>query len=214
MNPLELQQNTEEWLKYKCGRLGGSSIADMLTRTKTGWGAGRLNLKARLVAERLTGCPTESYKSKAMEYGTETEAEACNVYGFMRDVDPVAVGYVDHPTIEWAGCSPDRLIGEDGLIQVKCPNTATHISSLLGGSVDGGYFKQMQWEMACTGRQWCDYVTYDKRLPPEMQLHVTHITRDHVMIANLEQEAMIFLKEVDETVQALRERYQVLEAAE
>lgn len=214
MNPLELTQNTEEWLKYKCGRLGGSSIADMLTRTKTGWGAGRKNLAARLVAERLTGCPTETYKSKAMEYGSETEAEACNMYAWEKDVDPIIVGYVDHPTIAWAGCSPDRLIGQDGMIQTKCPNTATHIESLLGGSIDGYYLKQMQWEMGCTGRKWNDFVTYDKRLPPEMQLHVTRVWRDDAMITDLEREARIFLSEVEETVNQLRSKYSLQDAAE
>lgn len=213
MNPLELTQNTDEWRKYKCGRLGGSSIADMLTRTKSGWGAGRKNLAARLIAERLTGCPQESYKSRAMEYGNETEAEAANMYGWEKDVDPVAVGYVDHPTIAWAGCSPDRLIGTDGLIQIKCPNTAQHLESLLGGSIDGAYVKQMQWELACTGRKWNDFVTFDKRLPPEMQLHVTRVYRCDETISELEREAKVFLNEIAETVAHLKTLYALQEAA-
>ena len=214
MNPRDLIQGSDDWKRYKCGRLGASSISDMLARTKTGWGAMRGNLCARLVVERLTGCPTPSYTSKAMENGTALEPQARSLYGVLYNVDVAQIGWADHPRIPWSGASPDGLVGDDGLIEIKCPLEKTHLDTLLGGSIDGGYVKQMQWQMTVLDRKYCDFTSFCPSFPPEMQIHVTRVMRDDIMIANLEIEADVFLKEVDETVQALRERYQVLEAAE
>jgi len=214
MNPRELIQGSDEWKKYKCGRLGASSISDMLTRTKTGWGSGRANLAARLVTERLTGCPSTSYTSKAMENGTALEPQARSLYELMANVDVQQIGWADHSSLAWSGASPDGLIGESGLLEIKSPFEATHLSALKGGSIDGGYIKQMMWQMSVLERDWCDFVSFCPSFPPEMQLHVTRVYRDDIVIANLEIEASVFLKEVADTVEQLRSKYQVLEAAE
>jgi hypothetical protein len=212
---IDCEQNTPEWHAARCGRVTASRICDMLARIKTGWGAGRANYAAELVAERLTGfVNTDGFVSAAMKRGSETEAEARDLYALMRDIDPVRVGFVIHPTIELAGASPDSLIGPDGMLEIKCPNTATHIDTLLGANIDGKYIKQMQWQMACAERAWTDFVSFDNRLPPEMQLHVRRVMRDDDMIRELQHETVLFLAEVEATVAKLRDRYQpVSEAA-
>lgn len=207
MKILDIPQGTPEWHAARCGRVTASRIADMTAKTKSGWGASRANYAAELIAERLTGTPAERFVSGAMTHGTEQEPQARALYEFMRDVEVAQVGFVLHPTIEMAGASPDGLVGDDGLIEIKCPNTATHIQTLLSGTIDGKYVKQMQWQMACTGRRWCDFVSYDPRLPAEMQSFIKRVPRDAVMIADLEKEARAFLSEIDATLAQLTAKF-------
>ncbi len=210
MKVIDCQQNSPEWHAARCGRCTGSRIADVTARTKTGVSAMRANYAAELVAERLSGTQSvDGFMSAPMKWGRDNEALACATYAFLHDVEPVPVGFVLHPSIEMAGASPDRLIGDKGLMQVKAPNTSTHIETLLGASIDGKYIKQMQWELACTEREWSDFCSFDPRLPPEMRLHVIRINRDDRMIAELEREVAIFLAEVEETVAKLQARYQI-----
>jgi len=214
MRVIDCEQGSDEWRMARLGKVGASMVADATARTKTGWGASRANLAARLVAERLTGTLTETFKSDAMKWGTEQEAAAREIYAFVHSAEVKTVGLVLHPSIDWSVASPDGLVGDDGLVEIKCPNTATHISTLLGSSIDGGYAKQMQWQMACTGRQWCDFASFDPRMPAEMQLHVTRVARDPVMIAELEKQVSEFLAEVDATVSKLVAAYRMPVAAE
>lgn len=202
-----MDQGTDEWMAARLGKLTASRMADAVAKTKTGYGASRANLMAALVAERLTGSPAVDFVNAAMQWGTEKEPEARNAYVFLHDIDVVEVGFIDHPAIGMSGASPDGLVGEVGLIEIKCPNTANHIETLLGQNVPGKYITQMQWQMACTGRQWCDFASYDPRLPPEMALFVKRVPRDAAMIAELELEAITFLAELDATVSQLRQRY-------
>lgn len=214
MRIIDCQQGTDEWLRVKAGKVSASRIADMLARTKTGWGASRANYLAELVSERMTGQPYgDKYKSPAMERGNEMEGAARDLYSFLRDVEVRQVGFVLHPAIDDAGCSPDGLIGDDGLVQFKCPNTATHIETLRGGSIDGRYIKQMQWEMACTGRAWVDFVSFDDRMPASMQIHIQRVMRNHEMIADMAGEVVVFLSEVNAVVSDLLGRYPLREAA-
>jgi len=201
------EQGTIEWLRQRAGKVTASRIADLMAKTKTGWGASRENYKAQLVAERLTGEPAESFTNAAMQWGTEKEPEARNAYSFRYDVDVVEVGMIDHPVIAMTGASPDGLIGADGMVEFKCPNTATHISTLLGGEIPGKYRLQMLWQMACTGRQWNDFVSYDPRLPEEMRMFVRRLDRDDAAIAEIEAAVSAFLAEVDATVAALTMKY-------
>lgn len=209
-----IQQGTDEWRTYRAGRLGASSIGDMLAKTQKGWGASRANLAARLVAERLTGKPQDTFTNAAMQHGTETEPLARKMYEFMFDVTVEQVGYFDHPSIPMAGCSPDGLVGSDGLFEAKCPNTATHIATLLGGGFDKKYHLQCQWQMSVTGRKWADLVSFDPRLPEEMQIYRERVHRDDAMIAELEREARTFLAEVDQTISKLTAKYRHPIAAE
>lgn len=201
-------QGSEEWKLARCGSLGASRIADALARTKTGWGASRANLMAELLVERLTGVPSEGYMNDAMRWGTEKEPEARAAYEFRTNADVREVGLVLHPTIGKSHASPDGLVGDDGLVEIKCPNTATHLDTLIGQSVPDKYVKQVMWQIACTGRQWCDYVSYDPRLPEAMRMWVKRIRRDDEKIAELEREASAFLRELDDKIKTLRATYE------
>lgn len=210
----EIIQGSAEWFAARAGRVTASRVADVVAKTKTGYSASRANYAAQLIAERLTGEVAESYTNAAMQHGTDTEPEARAAYAFYADCDVTEVGFVPHPTVAMSGASPDGLVGEDGLVEIKCPNTATHIDTLLGGSVPSKYATQMLWQMATTGRRWCDFVSYDPRLPESMRLFVRRIERDDKQIEELEREVVAFLAEIDAKVEALRSMYEpVREAA-
>lgn len=205
----DIIQGSAEWFAIRCGKVTASRVADVVARTKTGWGASRTNYMAELVAERLTGAAVEGYTSPAMQWGTDTEAEARRAYEFYRDVDVVAAGFILHPHVEHSGASPDGLVEPGGLVEIKCPNTATHIDTLLSAAVPGKYATQMQWQMACTGRQWCDFVSFDPRMPEAMRLFVRRMRRDNEAIAELEKLVTAFLEELDAKVAALRTAYEL-----
>lgn len=201
------EQGTLEWFNERLGKVTASRVADVIAKTKTGWGSSRANYAAQLVAERLTGKVTDSYRNAAMDWGIMTEPDARVAYEFLTDATVEHVGFVPHPTIAMSGASPDGLIGNDGLVEIKCPNTATHIETLLGQSVPGKYITQMQWQMACTGRKWCDFVSFDSRMPESMRLFVKRIERDTTAVRDLETSVSEFLAEIDETVSRLLEKY-------
>lgn len=203
-----IEQGTQEWLLERCGKVTASRIADLMARTQKGWGTSRANYAAQLVAERLTGTVGESFTNAAMRHGTETEPEARRAYEFFVDRDVVQVGFVPHPTIIMAGASPDGLVGADGLLELKCPNTATHIETLLSGKIPDKYVKQMMFQMACTDRQWCDFASYDPRMPETMRLFVKRVERDAEAVAEIEAAVSEFLAEIDETVAALLNQYE------
>ena len=211
---VDCEQGSETWFAYRLGKVSASRMADMTARTKTGYGASRGNYLAELVAQRLTGVYAESYSNGAMQWGTEQEPAARAMYEFMNNLFVTLVGVALHDTIPNACASPDGLVGDDGLVEIKCPNTATHIATLLGSEIDGKYLKQMQWQMACTGRKWCDFVSYDPRMPPEMQLHIQRVPRREDDITALALATELFLSEVDNTEAALRAKYALSEAAE
>lgn len=198
-----IEQGTPEWFAQRLGKVTASRIADIMAKTKTGVSASRGNYLAQLVAERLTGQAAESFKNGAMQHGTETEPQARMVYEAETGQIVTEVAMIQHPTIQMSGASPDGLVGADGLVEIKCPNTSTHIASLLSDKVPSGYIPQMQWQMACTGRQWCDFVSYDPRMPEDMQLLIRRVPRDDILIAEYEIEVVKFLAEVQETVDRL-----------
>lgn len=201
----DIVQGSPEWFKQRCGKVTASKVHDIIATTRSGTpAASRKNYRAQLVAERLTGTVADSYTNAAMQWGTDTEPEAAAAYAFYSDSDVAEVGFVTHPTIGDTGASPDRLVGEDGLVEIKCPNTATHIDTLLGGKIDAKYITQMQWQMGCTGRKWCDFVSFDPRMPEELRLFTCRIERDDAMITELEKQVVAFLAEVRETVARLR----------
>ena len=199
-----MEQRSEEWFAARVGSLGASKIADALARTKSGWGATRANVMAALIAERLTGIPHDGYVNSIMLRGIEVEPEARSAYSFYNNCDVVEVGLVRHPVIVNSHASPDGLVGDDGLVEIKSPNTSTHIEALLGASVPQKYKYQMQWQMACTGRAWCDFVSFDPRMPEELKIHICRIDRDDALIATLESEVIEFLTEVDSKLAQLR----------
>jgi putative phage-type endonuclease len=200
-----MDQGTEEWFTIRIGKVTASRVADVIAKTKTGYSATRDNYMAQLVCERLTGQKGESFTNAAMQHGTDTEPLARAAYEALKDVLVDEVGFVPHPSIIMAGASPDGLVGEDGLLEIKCPNTATHIETLLSQSVPGKYNTQMQFQMACTGRQWCDFVSFDNRLPEELQLFVKRVPRDNEFIKQMEDEVVKFLNELDIKIAQLME---------
>lgn len=202
-----MEQRSEEWFAARLGKVTASRVADMMATTKTGYSASRANYMAELICERLTGQQAERFSNAAMQWGTDVEPQARAAYEFITDASVQEVGLIDHPSIAMFGASPDGLIGADGLIEIKCPNTATHIETLLGEVVPGKYVIQMQVQMACTGRAWCDFVSFDPRLPGDLQLWIKRIQRDDVAIQNIEAETVKFLGELDAKVLALRARY-------
>jgi putative phage-type endonuclease len=200
-------QGSAEWFAVRCGKVTASRVADVIAKTKTGYGASRANYAAELIAERLTQSTAASFTNAAMQWGTDQEPHARAAYSFLHDVDVEEIAFVDHPEIAMTGASPDGLVGLDGLVEFKCPNTATHLDTLLSETVPGKYITQMQWQMACTGRAWCDFASFDPRLPPSMQLFVRRVERDASLILDLEAQVADFLAEIDAKVAALTERY-------
>lgn len=205
---MSIEQRSPEWFAARLGKVTASRIADVCARTKTGWGASRKNYMADLVAERLTGTKAEGFTNAAMQWGTDMEPEARVAYEFYRDANVAEVGFVLHPSIAETGASPDGLVGDDGLVEIKCPNTATHIETLRGGALPEKYFLQMQWQMACTGRQWTDFASYDPRLPESMRLFVDRVKRDDTAIAAIERDVTEFLIELRAVVAELRSKYE------
>jgi len=202
-----MDQGSEAWFSARCGKVTASRVADVIARTKSGWGASRANYMAQLIAERLTGVVAESYSNSAMQWGTDTEPQARIAYEFYEGQTVHEIGFVAHPTIANTGASPDGLVGDDGLVEIKCPNTSTHLETLLGDSVPSKYVTQMMWQMACSGRQWCDFASFDPRLPENMRLFVRRVNRDDELIAALEKDVSDFLKELDDKVTALVSKY-------
>jgi len=200
-----IEQGTPEWFAQRLGKVTASRVADIIAKTKTGVAASRGNYLAQLVAERLTGQAADSFKSGAMQHGTETEPMARMAYETETGQMVTEVAMIQHPKIEMAGASPDGLVGEDGLVEIKCPNTSTHIATLMADKAPSGYMAQMQWQMACTGRAWVDFVSFDPRMPEDMQLFIKRVPRDEKLIAEYEAEVIKFLAEVQDTVDKLIE---------
>lgn len=198
-----MDQKSEEWFAARLGKVTASRVADVIAKTKTGYSASRENYMAQLVVERMTNTQAESYNNAAMQWGTDQEPFARAAYEIKQGVMVEETGLVDHPTIEMAGASPDGLVGDDGLVEIKCPNTATHIDTLLTQTVPAKYNTQMQFQMACTGRQWCDFVSFDPRMPAKAQLFVKRVPRDDQFIKEIEAEIKKFLVEVSAKVDQL-----------
>lgn len=208
MSLIGIEQGTDAWRQARCGSLGASRVADAIARIKSGWGASRSNLMAELLVERLTGVPTVGYQNETMKWGQEKEPEAIAAYEFRTEYEVLRIGIAQHPTIAGAHASPDGLVGDDGLVEVKCPQSATHLDILLGEPIPAKYITQMQWQMSTTGRRWCDWVSYDPRLPETMRLFIQRIPRNDARIAELEGMVSQFLAELDNKIVLLKERYE------
>jgi putative phage-type endonuclease len=198
-----MQQQSPEWFAARCGKVTASRVADIIAKTKTGYSASRENYLAQLVCERMTQKPAESYSNAAMQWGTDQEPFARAAYEANKDVLVEEVGFVLHPTIEGAGASPDGLVGEYGLVEIKCPNTATHIQTLLDQKIPEKYVTQMQWQMACAKRDWCDFVSFDPRMEEGLQLFIKRVEYHPLYVAELEKEVIYFLMDVEDKINKL-----------
>lgn len=190
MSSAKLIQGSQEWLDARLGKVTGSNLVNvMMAKDKAGY----RNYMASLICERLTGVGTDFIKTKPMERGTEVEPEARARYMIETGEIVQEVGLVDHPTISMFGISPDGLVGEDGGLEIKCPNTATHLDTIESGKPKREYILQMQAAMSCTGRKWWDFVSYDNRLPEHLAFFTTRIERNEAMITEIEMAVTSFL---------------------
>jgi len=202
-SPVLCEQRTEEWRQARAGKVTASAIDNVLSKPKKGSSetTGRANYRAQIVAEVLTGKPADDpFVSRPMQWGVDNEKFARAAYELQQNVMIETVGFVLHPFIECFGGSPDGFVGDEGLVQFKCPLTATHIEYLLKGEVPKEYQPQMLAEMACSGRQWCDCVSFDPRLPEDLQLFVQRFHRDEARIAEIEIAVEQFLGEVKDVL--------------
>ena len=198
-----MEQRSPEWFAARLGKVTASKVGDVMARTKTGYSASRENYMAQLICERLTGTKQESYSNAAMEWGTETEPLARAAYEGSKDVLVDEVGIIDHPFLPMCAASPDGLISIDGMLEIKCPNTATHFDTLLAEKMPSKYMPQVQWQMACANRLWVDFVSFDPRAPEGLQLFITRVERDDKYIAEMEAEVNKFLEEMEARIAKL-----------
>ena len=197
------EQGSAEWLAERAGRVTASALSNvMMAKTAAGY----QTYMAQLVCERLTGEPVETFKSAAMEHGNETEPQARAFYELETGNDVTEVGFIAHPSIEWSGASPDGLIGADGLIEIKCPQPAKHIKNLTGGSIDKAYMLQMQWQMECTGRTWCDFVSFNPSFPEHLKIQITRVDADPKVQADLRDKVSDFVQQVEAKLAELEAR--------
>lgn len=198
-----VEQGTDEWFNSRLGRATASHFADIMANGRGGGeSAGSINYRAQLVAERTSGQKAETYKSKEMQWGNDMEPLARLKYVLQSGNDVRESGFFAHNDIH-AGASPDGLIGEDGAIEIKCPNTATHIETLKKQSVPTQYLWQIQGQLWMTGRKWCDFISHDPRLPGNASLFVKRVMRDDDKIAELEKKVREFLQKVDEETELI-----------
>ena len=200
----EIEQRSEAWFQARLGKVTASAVADVLAKTKTGVSASRGNYLIKLAIQRVTGQIEESYTNEAMQWGIDNEDQARVAYEVASGNFVDQVGFVDHEIIDWFGCSPDGLVNNDGLVEIKCPNSATHWEYYKTKEVPKKYFIQMQAQMSCTGRKWCDFVSFDPRMPEKSQLLIIRVPRDNTFIDLMETEVMEFLMEVFDEVQLMK----------
>jgi putative phage-type endonuclease len=197
---MNANQGTAEWLSERAGRVTASALANVLMKKDA---AGYQNYLAQLVCERLTGQPTETFKSAAMEHGNETEPQARAFYELETGLTVAECGFVAHPSISWTGASPDGIVGSDGLVEIKCPQPAKHMKNLMGGAIDRGYTLQMQWQMECTERKWCDFVSFNPSFPEHLKISVRRVEADTKLQGEIRAAVVAFLADVDAKLEAL-----------
>jgi predicted phage-related endonuclease len=202
----------EAFLQARCGSLGASKVREAFSRLKRGGERTKAaeDLMYEIAAERLTGVPAK--RVNALWWGTTHEDEGRASYAFLTNLAVVKVGPIPHPTIPNAHASPDSLVGDDGGLELKCPTSATHLKTLLDDKVPEEHLPQIQWNMACSGRAFWDFVSYDPRFPEGLQFFIRRVERDEEVIASMEAEARAFLAELEDKLKALELRYP-LEAA-
>lgn len=199
-----MEQRTEDWMQARLGKVTASRVADVMARIKSGYGAARKNYMCELLCQRLTGKFEEGFNSAAMQRGTELEPVARSIYEMLNDVMVTEVGFLDHPDISEFGASPDGLVGKDGLIEIKCPNTATHIEFLQTGKIDNRYLLQMYSQMMCANREWCDFVSFDDRLPESLAYKCVRVNWDDDKVGEIVVEVSSFLDELASLEEELR----------
>ena len=212
--PIDMEQGSPEYVAWRIGKATASRIADILAKPRSGQKVSttRRNYMAQLVCEILTNKSAErEFMTRDMQRGIELEPRARVEYEMLRGVTVRKAGFIDHPAIQRCGCSPDGLVGDDGLVQFKCPIPAIHfdyIESSKLKTAPAEYFPQLQFELACTGRKWNDFVSYNEQMPEHLQLVVIRVEREDKYIAEVEDAVRQFLRDVDEQIEKLPQAVQ------
>lgn len=199
-----MEQRTDDWFAARLGKITASRIADILQVAGKPETAKRRNYRTELICERLTGVRSESYTNEAMQRGIDLEPVARSVFEMYKLVTVVEVGFIDHPSIPMAGASPDGLIGDDAIIEIKCPQPNTHVETLMDGKVPTKYIPQIQWQLACTGRKVCYFTSYCPEMGNNLELAVFTVPRDDTYIKMLETEVERFNNEIETYLEQLK----------
>jgi exodeoxyribonuclease (lambda-induced) len=204
-----MEQRTDEWFKARLGKVTASKIHDIMIKTKVGESTYKTKYRLQLVTERLTGKVVPMFMNDAMKHGVEYEDEAKLEYAnrnkLLVGTDLTDVGMIDHPSIDMCGASPDGMVGDKGLIEIKCPQPITHTTTIETGEIHKRYIHQMQWQMSCTGREWCDFVSYHPDFPDDLKMFIKRVPRDNELIARLEEEVSTFVQEVEYKIKTIKE---------
>ncbi|WP_336288615.1 lambda exonuclease family protein [Bartonella sp. CB60] len=202
-----MEQRTAQWFQARLGKVTASNIYSVINKTAKGLPTSKYDdYKIKLITERLTGETSPYYESEDMRWGIEHEDDAIEEYSFIYDANVTKCGFVPHPTIAMAGASPDGLIGEHGLIEIKCPKSTTHIRFFMDHEIKPEYSAQMQFQMACTGRKWCDFVSYDPRFTDQsshLRLKICRVHRDEEQIEHINKAVEAFLEEIEQDMQQI-----------
>lgn len=202
------EQGTEEWFAARLGKITASRVSDVMARTRSGYAASRKNYMMELLCQRLTGQREEGFTSAAMQRGIDLEPLARSAYEVATGNMVAEAGFVTHPKHEQIGASPDGFVGDSGLVEIKCPNTAQHVACLQSGEPDKRYWWQMQCQMYCTDAKWCDFVSFDDRLPDELQVFICRVERDEQAISDMVDECLEFLGELEKLEADMRAKMQ------
>lgn len=186
-------QGSKEWHESRIGMVTASRIVDAIAG---GRGATKASYMNEIITTMLTGAQ-DDYTNAYMEWGTEHEPKARQLYEFKQGIEVEEVGFVAHPSIRRTGGSPDGLVGDDGLIEIKCPASKTHAQFLMDGKIPRKYQLQMLWQMECTGRKWCDFVSYDPRFPAELQLIIQRVEFDEKEALQTREKVVEFIEELE-----------------
>ena len=206
IDPKTVEQGSDEWKALRLGHVTASCVSDVMAKGKSGEAITRKKYKTRLLAERLTGAGQESYTNAAMEWGNAQEPFARIAYEAASNNLVSKTGFWPSEEIQWLGVSPDGLVGEDGLVEIKCPNTTTHLDYIFDDKVPTDYYKQIQCQLWVTGRKWCDFISFDPRLPKEISLFIKRCERDDAFIEEMKNEILDFLAEIEEMIKFLGDK--------
>ena len=200
---IHLEQGTDEWKMARLGHVSASNLDAVMAKVKTGEAKTRLDYKIRVATEQITNAIQDSYSNQYMEWGIEQEPFARMAYEARTESFVEKTGFWKHPDIKWFGCSPDGLVGDDGLIEIKCPKSTTHVKYLLDNQLPDDYYWQVHGQMLVTGRKWVDFISFDPRMPEHKQLFIIRVNRDEEVMAQLKVAVIGFLGEVDEMIQRI-----------
>ncbi|MBX4335574.1 lambda exonuclease family protein [Bartonella raoultii] len=202
-----MEQRTAEWFQARLGKVTASNIYNILSKTAKGTPTSKYeDYKIKLITERLTGEISPHYENEDMRWGIEHEENALHEYSLIHDANVTKCGFIQHPTIEMAGASPDGLVDEHGLIEIKCPRSTTHMRFFINDEIKPEYHAQMQFQMACTGRKWCDFISYDPRFTGQsshLRMKIKRIHRDEKHIEQINQAVEAFLKEIEQEIKKI-----------